>query len=103
MKLVFSPDAINDILETKKYISKVLKNPAAAKRIAKMLNRSCKLLKDRPLMGMSVEEKTGHQSDFRYLICENWLAFYKVEDDQITVVRVLDGRTDYVRVLFFPQ
>lgn len=103
MKLEYAPEAIHDIQETKRYIATVLKNRTAAIRITKMIFSSCAQLKERPQLGMSVEVKTGIPSDLRYLICESWLAFYRIRDDRIQIVRVLDGRSDYVRILFSKQ
>ena len=100
MKLVYNTEALNDLNETKTYISKVLKNKVAANRITNMIFRNCQSLKTHPRLGMSLEGKTGITSDLRYLSCENWLVFYEVQDDTIRIVRVLDGRTDYLKLLF---
>lgn len=100
MRLEFAPDALEDIQETKRYIAAVLKNKSAASRVVKMIVHNCKQLKEQPYLGMSVEARTGYSSDLRYLICESWLAFYQVQGDTVRIVRVIDGRTDYVRILF---
>ena len=100
MRLEYAPEALEDIQETKRYIATVLKNRSAASRVAKMLVRNCKQLKEQPYLGMAVEARTGYSSDMRYLICESWLAFYRIQDGTVQIVRVIDGRTDYVRVLF---
>lgn len=100
MKLEYAPEAIADIQETRRYIATVLKNRSAAGRIVKMISDNCKQLKTHPQLGMSVAARTGLQSDLRFLICENWLVFYQVNDDLVQIVRVIDARTDYVRVLF---
>lgn len=100
MNLEWSPDAIDDIRQTREYIAKTLKNPGAASRIQKMIVSGCKRLKQYPLAGPSLESRTGAATDLRYLICENWLAFYLVLDDTVRIVRVLDGRTDYLQLLF---
>ena len=100
MKLEFAPEALQDLAETKKYISKVLKNRPAAGRITNMIFRHCRLLKTHTDLGMSVEAKTGYPSDLRYVVCEHWLAFYRVQADAVQIVRILDGRTDYIRQLF---
>lgn len=101
MKLIYSPEAIDDILNTRQYITKKLKNPSAAKRISRMIRNACKQLKDQPLLGMSVEAKIGYVCDYRYLICDKWLVFYRAEENHIEIIRVLDGRSDYLKVLFF--
>ena len=100
MKLKYTPEAIRDLQETKTYISKVLHNPKAAERITRNILNQCGRLKDHPNLGMSLSAKLDYETDLRYLICENHIAIYRIADDWIMVVRVLDGRTDYLRILF---
>lgn len=100
MKLKYTPEAIADLQNTQAYISDVLHNPQAAKRITKKILDLCGDLKEHPDLGMSISAKTGTGTDLRYLVCENHLAFYRVAGDWILVVKILDGRTDYVRVIF---
>jgi plasmid stabilization system protein ParE len=39
-------------------------------------------------------------NDYRYLVSGNYLIFYKIEDEYISVNRILYGRRDYLRILF---
>ena len=100
MKLKYTPEAIADLQNTKAYISDVLHNPKAARRVTKQILDMCSSLKEHPNLGMSLKAKTDIDTDLKYLICENHLAFYRIEDDWVMVVRILDGRTDYMRVIF---
>ena len=100
MKLKYTPEAISDLQETKSYISKVLHNPAAANRITRNVLDRCSQLKEYPNLGMSLGAKLDVETDLRYLICENHLAIYRIADDWVMIVRILDGRTDYLRLLF---
>lgn len=100
MKIKYTPAAIADLQELKDYIFKSLHNPKAAQRITKSILDQCSNLKTHPQPGMSLAAKTGVDTDLRYLICEHHLAMYRVEGDLILIARILDGRTDYMRVLF---
>lgn len=100
MTIKYTPAAIADLQELKNYISKTLHNPKAAQRITKSILDHCSNLKSHPQLGMSLAAKTGVDTDLRYLICEHHLAMYREEDDLILIARILDGRTDYMRVLF---
>lgn len=53
-------------------------------------------------MGMSIKSKTGFETDLRMLICESWVAVYRIEDESgmISVARIMDARQDYMRILF---
>lgn len=100
MKLRYTPSAIADLQEIQSYISNTLHNPIAANRIMQSILENCGYLKDHPALGMSLSEKTGESTDLRYLLCGRYLALYRIEDGFISVARILDGRTDYMRILF---
>lgn len=100
MRIKYTPAAVADLQETKDYIAKTLHNPKAAKRITKSIMDHCAALKAHPHLGMSLAAKTGTETDLRYLVCEQHVAMYRVEDDLILIARILDGRTDYMKVLF---
>ena len=100
MSLKYTPAAIDDLQELKEYISKTLHNPKAAQRIVTNILEHCSDLKTHPQLGMSLAAKTGTDADLRYLLCNQHLVMYRVEGDLILIARILDGRTDYMRVLF---
>lgn len=100
MKIKYTPAAIADLQEMKDYISKTLHNPKAANRITKSIMDHCANLKAHPQLGISLAAKTEEDTDLRYLVCERHLAMYRVEGDLILIARILDGRTDYMKVLF---
>ena len=101
MKLSFSSAARADLRELRRYISKELYNPSSAERIISEIIKSCKRLKDFPMLGVSVNEKYGIDIDARYrlLISGNYIIVYKKEDVQIIIVRIINGRTDYMHIL----
>lgn len=78
MKLKVSHEAIADIAEIKKY----------------------KLLKTSPYIGTSLNAVSAIESDYRYLVCGRYIIFYRILEDFAEVSRVIDGRRDYMRVLF---
>ena len=100
MKLRVTPETAQDMEDIKKYISEKLYNPAAATNILSKIIKSCKNLLDFPMMGASLASITGITTDFRYLICENYLIFYKQDSAFISIYRVLYGKQDYIKTLF---
>ena len=100
MTVRYTPEEIRDLQEVRWYISKNLSNPKAAARNSKKILDTCSRQKQHPQMGASLEAKTGNTTDLRYIICEKWIAFYQVDEDAISVARILDGRQDYLRILF---
>ncbi|MBQ7858137.1 MAG: type II toxin-antitoxin system RelE/ParE family toxin [Oscillospiraceae bacterium] len=100
MTIRYTPEAVRDLQELRRYISKTLSNPKAAVRITQGILDSCARLKQHPQLGMSLEAKIGTSTDLRYLICEKHIAFYRIDSDTISVARIIDGRQDYLRILF---
>lgn len=102
MNLNYTPEAISDLQEIKRYIKNTLRNPTAAMRISKAILAACSSLKSFPRTGISIETKTGFETDLRILVCENWIAVYRIEDESgtISVARIVDARQDYMHILF---
>jgi len=99
-KLLISPVALEDLEEIKTYISEELDNPIAAVNVVSRIVKSIKKLKGTPGIGRPLATKVSFETDYRYLACGNYLAFYRYEDKTIYVDRILYGRRDYVRILF---
>ncbi len=100
MRLRYTPQARTDLREIRAYIAETLANPQAADRMAKRLLQSCQRLKPYPQLGPRLAEKIGRETGLRYLVSGNYLIFYRAEPGCISVLRILDGRTDYLRTLF---
>ena len=74
----------------------------AAKKLVTALLKAISLLMDNPYMGAALAEKFEITTDVRYFVVSKQLIFYHVDEESgtIEILRVLDGRTDYLSVLF---
>lgn len=100
MRLLYRPAAINDIENAADYIEHQLKNPSAAKKFKTTILKKSSLLKDNPEMGMMLSDKFDIESDYRFIIINKQIVFYEIHSQYIEIIRVLDGRTDYLTHLF---
>ena len=101
MKLKYRPAAIADIQSACGYIRDKLKNPRAARNLKLRILFGASLLKDTPYMGTPLDSKyEGLETEIRFLVVSKHLIFYEVHDDMIEIIRILDGRTDYLTYLF---
>lgn len=100
MILRYTPEAYSDLNEIKRYATEELENPSASDRIISHILECCANLKEHNYMGMSLAAKTGRDTDLRYIICGKHLAFYRIEFEYISVIRILDTRTNYMREIF---
>ena len=87
MRVSYKRAAVKDMEATRDYIAGQLKNPKAAKKLMTALLKAISLLADNPYMGAALSKQ---------------LIFYRVdgENDTVEILRVLDGRIDYLSVLF---
>jgi addiction module RelE/StbE family toxin len=99
-KLAISPQAREDLEGIKTYISEELENPIAAVNVVSRITKKIKLLKNTPGIGTRLSSKVSFDTDYRFLVCGNYLAFYRYEEKTVYVDRVLYGRRDYVKILF---
>ena len=99
-KLLISPEARKDLEEIKAYISKKLENPIAAINVVSRITQSLKSLQNTPGIGTPLSLKVLFETNYRILVCGNYLVFYRYENKTVFVDRVLYGRRDYIRILF---
>ncbi|MGN0529302.1 MAG: type II toxin-antitoxin system RelE/ParE family toxin [Eubacterium sp.] len=97
MKIVYTPAAINDINSTSDYLKNELKNPQAAQKFKEHILHTISLLKDNPEIGPLLSSKYDTvENNYRYIIVNEQIVFYEINDSIIEIIRVLDGRTDYL-------
>ena len=96
----FSPEAVKDLQEIQSYIANELCSQQAADRtVFKILNR-IRSLSSFPEMGTPLSAVLSFDTNYRYLVCGHYTAFYRVEQDAVYIVRILYGRRDFMRILF---
>lgn len=101
MRLRYRPAVIADIQATAEYIRFRLKKPMAAAQFKTTLLHTVSLLKENPYMGALVSSKLDVvDANTRFLVICKQMVFYEICGDCIDVIRVLDGRTDYVAKSF---
>ena len=99
-KISFSPEAVDDLKEIKQYIKDELCNEQAAKNTVAKILKKIKLLSDFPESGSSLSAIIGFDTDYRYLVCDNYIAFYRIDNKNVFIVRVLYGIINYMQILF---
>lgn len=70
--------------------------PSAAERLASEMEKKISLLSTNPYLGRIASEDELARLGYRYLVVENYLIFYIVEDRTIYVHRILHGARDYL-------
>jgi toxin ParE1/3/4 len=89
MRIVLTAKAKRDLLRIYSYIDE--RNPSAAEAFIQRVRRNFENLARFPFIG---RERSSLAPGLRCLIVGLHLIFYTVDPDEITVVRVIDGRMD---------
>lgn len=99
MHIVFSPEALNDIEQIKDYLISQFGDNTATKNIRRII-KEIKTLESFPLKGPGVWERYGIDSEYRYIFANKNYVFYRVDEDAVRIIRILDARRDFLTILF---
>ena len=99
-KIRLSPTALLDLQQIKEYIEKTLSNPIAANNTIKRIIKDYSLLEQSPFMGVSLSTKVSFPTDYRFLISGKYIIFYKIDEEFVSIYRILYGKRDYLKVIF---
>ena len=77
----------------------MLVGPKSAEEITDKLLDTIALLAEQPYLGALHPDPFLAQHQYRKLICGKYVCIYKVIDQTVYVYRIVDGRTDYPKLL----
>ena len=99
-KLKISPAVREDLADIKRYITEELSNPDAALSITAKIIKQIRSAAQFPERGAPLSSVISLQTDYRFLIRESYLIFYRCEGDTVYVTRVIYQKRDYAQILF---
>ena len=91
--------AQRDISQAADYIEFVLKNPKAADDLLEETDQKINALLPFPQEHPIVEDKLLAAWGIRFTQIKNYLAFYVEEENQVTVIRFLYAKSDWISIL----
>lgn len=89
--------AEDDLTEIILYIA--ADRPSAAVKTADHIEQKLKLLSGNPHLGSVPTDDSLAQLGYRYLVVDNYLVFYVIEEEVIYVHRIVHGARDYSQLL----
>lgn len=91
--------AARDISQAADYIEFVLKNPKAADDLLEETDQKINALLPFPQEHPIVEDKLLAAWGVRFTQVKNYLAFYVVEENRVTVIRFLYAKSNWISIL----
>ena len=95
----FSKIATEDLRKITDYISYVLLNPSASEKLVYEFFDALERISLFPLSCSLVQNKLIKEQGLRKLIVQKYILFYKFEENEIRVVRILYGMRNYSNLL----
>ena len=97
--LEYTPQALHDLQTIKEYIEENFGISVANNKIKK-LTSTIRQLECFPYSGQSLRDLLAVASDYRYLVAGPNYVFYRIEKQNIKVVRVLNEQQNFIQILF---
>jgi len=100
MRIRYSPAAREDLRELRRYLAVEFDATVAAKSLGKIVD-DLSSLKRHPSLMRPLSDKIARPSKYMYFLCGKYsIAILEAKTDVVSIIRVLDGRTDYVKTVF---
>ena len=99
-KIHYSPESRRDLDDIWDYIVSELQNRSAAERVINRIIDAVDPLKNFAEMGTPLSSIADVGTDYRFLVSGNYMVFYRVQDSNVYIDRILYGRSDYMSTLF---
>lgn len=97
-QISYAPKAREDLLKIKSFIEETGDIELAKKTISDIVTTNDSL-RAFPEMGQRLLINMGSKIEYRYLLCHNYLSFYRYLDRTIYIDRILNSRRDYLKIL----
>lgn len=93
-RITFSGQARQDLLDIWLHVAP-RNGEAVADRVWNQIESTCRSLGEHPQLGRARPEIS---EDARSIISERWLVLYRLKDDAVQIVRVIDGARDISKI-----
>lgn len=100
MELYYTPRERNDLVNIKESVIEKFDDENLAIEVLKKITKTVRQLVMFPYLRQKFSGITGIYTEYRCLFCEKNYVFYRVEENRICVIRILNEKQDYMRILF---
>ena len=96
IKLKINPVVAEDLKNIKEYIAED-NEEVAVKTIQEIYTR-IENIQQFPYMGANLAKRVSFRTDYKYVICGNYVVLYKVKDEYIEIYRVVNRYQDITQI-----
>jgi addiction module RelE/StbE family toxin len=95
----YSKDAKQDLIEIKKYIKYNLQEPNIANKLINKIRKEIDKLIDNPQIYSIIDDDFIKKLSIRKIIIDNYIVFYRINENTVEIVRVIYGRRNWIKLL----
>jgi toxin ParE1/3/4 len=99
MQIDYAPEAVSKLAAIKKKIKEEYGENAAL-RILKKMTASIRNLQRFENIGVELCKLLDVQTDYRYIYTEKNYVIYRIEEDTIKIINILNEKQDFMQILF---
>ena len=96
MKLRINPLVAVDLKNIKKYIAE--DNANAAQETVQEIYSHFESLQQFPNIGANLSKRVSFKTDYKYVICGNYVVLYKLETEYVEIYRVVNRFQDITKI-----
>lgn len=96
MKLRINPIVAEDLKSIKEYIAED-NEEMAVKTIQEIYTRFEKI-QQFPYMGVDLAQRVSFRTDYKYVICGNYVVLYKIGNEYVEIYRVVNRYQDITQI-----
>jgi len=95
-----SAEARRDLKNIQDYLSHERESPLTALNVIEKILNQIERLQSLPGIGTLLSGQVNFPTNYRYVRAAGYLIFYRHENNQILVDRIIHGKRDYIGILF---
>lgn len=96
MKLRFNPIVAEDLKNIKEHIAE--DNEEMAVKTIQEIYTQFENIQQFPYMGADLAKRVSFRTDYRYVICGNYVMLYKIGKEYVEIYRVLNRFQDITKI-----
>ena len=95
----YSMESKQDLIDIKRYIKYNLQEPNTAQKLITKIKKEIDSLKDNPEIYSIIDDDIIKRFKIKKLVVDNYIVFYRINDENIQIVRVMYGRRNWITLL----
>lgn len=96
MKLRINPIVAEDLKNIKEYIAE--DNEEMAVKTIREIYARFENIQQFPYMGEDLAKRVSFRTDYKYVICGNYVVLYRIRDEYVEIYRVMNRHQDITKI-----